>query len=176
MGKLNPLSMIGPAAGKQKKEFVSTYQDPFHKDVAGIVDPLVSKRDSGTLTYEEAFTAQQTLEDRISRFEFDADQYAVGGNDQATAVAGARQTLNPIIANWRNVLKADVDRLGPKLNLAAPPTLENILAGSGKTPTGQAKAAADAVKKKKGGYTSTILTGYKPTIGSKPRPKTVTGY
>ncbi len=150
--------------------FGATYQEPFTKRVGKILDPLAVKRSSGALTYDEAFAAQQQLEEAIAGFTEDQHRFALLGSKQAEVIAGSRKTMDPIIASWRSTLVQDLSTL-PKppeapADPAVPeeaPTAQTILGGL--TPQKKRQALPER---------STILTG---SYGSGLRPKkTILGY
>ena len=172
---LNPMSYFGKGR-RTADAFRTNYQDPFHKDVAGILDPLTAAREAGTLTFDQVSTAEQAFEDRLSKFSFDADAFAVKGGEQGNVVAQARETLDPIIAQWRAGFKRDRTELGPKLEVGKIPTMDSILANrSAKTAAEQAKEQ-QRKRSQAGGYMAAVLTKFKGTTGTTTRPKTATGY
>ena len=141
------------------------------------LDPITAKRDAGTLTLADVEGAQSQFEEDYSAYKFRLDQYALQGNGEMQIAAGARTALEPYAERWRTTLATEAKRLTPNpLELAAIPTLENILGGE----TARQRAAKVAEQQKKrsaaGGRLATILGNYKPSEGLTTQPKTLTGY
>lgn len=155
--------------GKGRKTadfFRENFQDPFGKRVASIIDPLNEAKKAGTLTKADATTAQTALEAEIADFTKNASEFEALGNEQKTVVGQARNTLTPIIRDWRSSLTSTIAGLpDPKPEeriLLTPPTLDTVTGKEGTTPLLKAQGAAEQQRKRAlAGYgrQSTILTG-----------------
>jgi hypothetical protein len=170
----------GVLIGQQRpyaNQFVAAVQNPFQKRIAAIVDPLGTKRASGTLSYDDVIQAQKDLEAEIAAFETTASQFEGFGKSQATVVRQARKTLygdetgkaqpGSIIQSWRDTFTNDLATLKPPPKTKElgppseePPSLETILTGS--TPRKKAEGAAEQQRKRAmaaRGHAGTVLTG-----------------
>jgi len=126
-------------------------QNVFGQNVAKIIDPITQARAAGTLTYAQAKTASQQLEDEIAHFFSSANAYAIQGTKQNKVVEnaiGPQGNLTPIIASWRDSLAQDLTRLKPKIRAPQIPTVGSILSRTNQTVAGQgALAQAQLVKR-----------------------------
>ena len=165
LGGGGPLPWLGMAGADQ--EFVD-----FGTRTKAFLDPVTQAREAGTLTFDQVQQAQAQLEEEYDAYKFKLDSGSLSGDPKVTE--GFRTASGSYVDKWRNTLKLDAEKLGPKLELPAPPTLESILAGVGQTPKGQATSAASRVRKSL--TPSSILTGYKPTTGTTTRTTTAVGY
>jgi len=159
---------VGIGQGRKTESlWVQNYQDPFHKRVAAIVDPLGEKRSAGTLTYDEVTKAQSRLEEEIAGLQKDATSFAGLSGTHKTVVDKAQQTLDPIIQSWRDTFTKDLAGLPKPPDAPAGPSPE--------APDRQTILGAAAPQKRQALPPSTILGG--AAMKSNLRPaKTLLGY
>ncbi len=151
--------------GSLLKEWVTSYQDPFQRRIAAIVDPLGDKRKSKALTYEDVIKAQARLEEEISGFQKDAEAFKGIGAANAETIRRSFETLDPIIKSWRDTFSQDLAGL-PK------PVQDTTQVNLPDVSTILAKAAG---QKRKAAPQSTILGGALQKTSRRPA-KTLLGY
>jgi hypothetical protein len=177
------------------RKWVSSYQDPFHKRVAAIIDPITALRTANKLDYATVQTAQQKLEAEIAQLTKDQAMWEGLSSKHATTVAKSRETLDPIIRSWRDTFAKDLSGLAPpQAPPAGPPppgerapTAPDVLNTPGsippgepheRTPHGQARRQEVMVRKRamaSRGRRSTLLGGSLMQNKTAPR-KTLLGY
>jgi hypothetical protein len=153
-------------AHRKANTFVDTLQNPFHKDIASILDPITKAREAGTLTYQQVLDAQTAFNKRLTAFEDEAFNFSLKGGDQERVykqALGETGNLTPIIASWKKSFSDDIAKLRPaeETTPEKPPTMESVTPG--RTPIQQALLAAERERKKSlgAGYKSTFLGGAK---------------
>lgn len=163
-------SQVHPQASK----FTDTIQNPFHSDVAAIVDPLGEKRKAGTLTYQDALTGSAALEERITKFDTDKKAFAGAGTHQGIVAGQADETLNPIIAAWRKTFADDLARLKPADQLLSDVALNPD--GTPKDTRQFPKASGPNGQRRQQVSPSSILGGFNNAKPAKVRKETLLGY
>ncbi len=163
--------------------FVDHVQNPFGDRVKSILDGLQSKRDAGTLTYEDVQGAQQSLQNEVDLLGKAQTDYSALGGAQAATVAGSKQTLDPLISQWQGDLSTELGTLQPakksdQADLSPDaPTLQTILGGGNASDTADAAAGTVKSKMADSGALSTILTNPQGFVNSPTAPRrTLLGY
>lgn len=175
---------LNPKTGFGVFSKLHTFADPFTRDVQtpfsektkAYLDELTSARNAGTLTYDQAQSTLDRLEDDYANFKFKADEYALQGDSQYKISEQARRTIDPYYEQWKATLQGDVKNLQPAMDPGAIPTIDTILGN--RTGRQAAQQAGDQRRKrvKNSGYLATVLTKYKGTTGATAKPPALTGY
>jgi hypothetical protein len=178
-----PAPAAGHVSGPWARFFVQNVQDPFAKRVQGLFDPITEARKAGTLTYEQASQALAQFNTEVADLTQSQTEFEALGGTQKLVAQQSRDTLNPLIDQWRADLQAHVASFPtpPEPKPITPedaPTSISVLANEGVTPLQKAQGAAEQQRKRAlgGGRQSTILAGVGVGLGKPERGKTLLGY
>ena len=109
------ITAIGNQIGKGRRtanEFVQGQQNPFGRELGGVVDPFWQEFGAGTLTRSEGMAAGMETLRLWEDFQRDAAEFAAKGGTEAKVAMQALATLTPIVAQVLGDMDAAIEHLG----------------------------------------------------------------
>ena len=109
------ITAIGNQIGKGRRtanEFVQGQQNPFGRELGGVVDPFWQEFGAGTLTRSEGMATRMEALRLWEDFQREAAEFAAKGGTEAMVAMQALATLTPIVAQVLGDMDAAIEQLG----------------------------------------------------------------